>query len=64
VLQLGTFTPNQKYTLFAFTVGNLLGTFEELPDGVEFIAAGGPYESITTTRPPASMAALAPASSR
>jgi autotransporter-associated beta strand protein len=43
VIQLGTYTPNQKYTLFAYAFGNLLGTFKDLPDGAEFVAAGGPW---------------------
>ena len=41
LIQLGTFTPDQKYTLFAYTFGNLLGTFSGLADQAEFTAAGG-----------------------
>jgi autotransporter-associated beta strand protein len=41
LIQLGTFTPDQKYTLFAYTFGNLLGTFNGLADQAEFTAAGG-----------------------
>ena len=44
VLQLGTYTPNQKFTLFAYNLGNLLGTFKDLPDGAQFTAAGGPWQ--------------------
>lgn len=43
LIQLGTYTPDQKYTLFAYNFGNLLGTFAGLPDGAEFTAAGGPW---------------------
>jgi hypothetical protein len=41
LLQLGSYTPDQKYTLFAYTIGNLLGTFGGLADNAEFTAAGG-----------------------
>lgn len=41
LIQLGTYTPDQKYTLFAYTFGNLLGTFSGLADQAEFTAAGG-----------------------
>lgn len=43
LLQLGTFTPNQKYTLFAYQLGNLIGTFRDLPDDTRFVAAGGSW---------------------
>lgn len=44
LMQLGTYTPNDKFTLFAYTVGNLLGTFNGLADETEFEAAGGRWK--------------------
>ena len=41
LIQLGSYTPDQKYTLFAYNFGNLLGTFNGLVDHAEFTAAGG-----------------------
>lgn len=43
LIQLGSYTPDQKYTLFAYNFGNLLGTFSGLADNAEFTAAGGKW---------------------
>lgn len=43
LIQQGTFTPGQKFTLFAYTLSNLTGTFAGLPEGTEFAAAGGEW---------------------
>lgn len=44
LIQLGTFTANDKFTLFAYSVGNLLWTFAGLDDHAEFTAAGGRWQ--------------------
>lgn len=44
LIQLGTYTANDKFTLFAYTVGNLLGNFGGLEDDAEFEAAGGRWK--------------------
>jgi hypothetical protein len=41
LIQLGTYTANDKFTLFAYQTGNLTGTFVGLDDGAEFTDAGG-----------------------
>jgi hypothetical protein len=41
LVQLGTYTLNDKFTLFAYDTGNLTGTFSSLADGAEFTDAGG-----------------------
>lgn len=40
LVQLGTYTANNKFTLFSYT-GTLAGTFSGLADGAEFTDAGG-----------------------
>jgi autotransporter-associated beta strand protein len=44
LVQLGTFTVGDKFTLFGYTTGNLTGTFDGLGDGDEFTAAGGDWK--------------------
>lgn len=41
LVQLGTYTANDKFTLFGYETGNLTGTFSGLDDGAEFTDAGG-----------------------
>lgn len=43
LFQLGAYTPNDKFTLFAYT-GSLTGTFSGLFDGATFSDAGGLWE--------------------
>ncbi|MCU0779769.1 MAG: autotransporter-associated beta strand repeat-containing protein [Akkermansiaceae bacterium] len=43
LLQTGSFTPGQKFTLFAYSLANLTGTFAGLPDGAGFAAADGEW---------------------
>lgn len=44
LVQLGTYTANNKFTLFAYETGNLTGTFSGLDDGAEFTDAGGVWK--------------------
>ena len=41
LLVLGTYTVNDKFTLFGYETGNLTGTFAGLADGAWFTDAGG-----------------------
>ncbi|MEI8039274.1 MAG: autotransporter-associated beta strand repeat-containing protein, partial [Verrucomicrobiota bacterium] len=40
LIQLGSYTPNDKFTLFAYTSGNLSGTFTGLADDSTFTTTG------------------------
>ncbi len=44
MVQLGTYTQNDKFTLFGYTTGNLTGTFLGLADGATFNTAGGDWQ--------------------
>jgi autotransporter-associated beta strand protein len=44
LVQIGTFTVGDKFTLFGYTTGNLVGTFAGLGDGAEFTAGGGDWK--------------------
>lgn len=41
LVQLGNYTLDDKFTLFAYQTGSLTGTFSGLADGAEFTDAGG-----------------------
>ncbi|QTN30910.1 autotransporter-associated beta strand repeat-containing protein [Akkermansiaceae bacterium] len=43
LVQLGSYTPNDKFTLFAYQTGNLTNTFAGLADGALFTDAGGDW---------------------
>jgi hypothetical protein len=44
LVQLGTYTPNNKFTLFGYQTGNLTGTFAGLANNAEFNDAGGVWK--------------------
>jgi autotransporter-associated beta strand protein len=44
MVQLGTYTLGNKFTLFGYNSGNLSGTFNLLPNGTTFTAAGGDWQ--------------------
>ncbi len=44
LVQLGTYTLGDKFTLFAYETGNLTGTFDGLADGATFTDAGGEWQ--------------------
>ena len=44
LVQLGTYTTNDKFTLFGYQTGHLSGTFSGLSDGAVFTDAGGSWK--------------------
>ena len=44
LVQLGTYTQGDKFTLFAYDSGNLTGAFDGLADGDIFTGAGGQWQ--------------------
>ncbi|MCB1130714.1 MAG: autotransporter-associated beta strand repeat-containing protein [Verrucomicrobiae bacterium] len=44
LVQLGSYTVGNKFTLFAYQTGNLTGTFNGLNDGATFADAGGNWQ--------------------
>lgn len=44
LVQLGTYTVGDKFTLFAYDTGNLTGAFDGLSDGSTFTGAGGLWQ--------------------
>lgn len=44
LVQLGTYTTNDKFTLFGYQTGHLTGTFAGLSDGAVFTDAGGDWK--------------------
>jgi autotransporter-associated beta strand protein len=44
LVQLGTYTVGDRFTLFGYETGSLTGTFAGLEDGDEFTAAGGDWK--------------------
>ncbi len=44
LVQLGDYTEGDRFTLFAYTGGNLIGTFADLADGETFEGAGGLWQ--------------------
>ena len=44
LVQLGTYTGGDKFTLFAYQTATLTGTFAGLADGANFTDAGGDWQ--------------------